>query len=303
MRPHNTLREDERSLTGRPGTDHSPVHPITLHKFGIAPFPFLRQMAHSFDALPWDQYDVKSAQVQLLRHRFPDEAERLSHFLRVYFAGASGLENVGDLLKRLPTEDRRALEGIRPHRQRCMANFAVSYAAGRIASIERTANTSFSQQVGSGDCRALPRLFAEAPLEVTTDPAIRCLLEGVTALVNKVAAPRRAARLMFHQVRTVARRGAPGQAAPEGIHQDGADYIVSALVIEREGVIGGESTVYGPDRRTIYLRTVLQPGEGLFHADSGSPLWHGVSPVGLDPTSGRSEGKRSIIGFDIHLEP
>ena len=302
MRPHNTVREDERSLTGRPGTDHSPIRQIDLHTFGIAPRPFLRTMAASFDDLPWDHYDVKSAQVDLLRRRFPDETDRLTRFLRDYYAGRSELETVSDLLRRLPVEDRRALEGIRPHRRRCLANFAVAYDPAGAPRVERTPIGSFAQQVGPDDCRTLPRVFAEAPVEVTTQPIFRRLLEGVTALANEVAAPRRAGRLVFHQVRTMARPGTPGQAAPEGIHQDGSDYIVSALVIERKAVLGGESTIYGPDRQTVYLRTVLQPGEGLFHADSGSPLWHGVSPVRLDPASGRSEGKRSIIGFDIHLE-
>jgi len=88
---------------------------------------------------------------------------------------------------------------------------------------------------------------------------------------------------------------------PEGIHQDGADYIISGLVMEREGIVGGESTVYGPDRSTPYLRTVLQPGQGLFQADAGSPLWHGVSPIRVDPDSDQPEGHRSIFGFDIHV--
>jgi hypothetical protein len=76
---------------------------------------------------------------------------------------------------------------------------------------------------------------------------------------------------------------------------------VSGLVIERHAVLGGESVVCEPDTERIHLRKSLLPGEGIFHADAGSPLWHNVSPIRLDPTSGEAEGKRSILGFDIHV--
>jgi hypothetical protein len=126
-------------------------------------------------------------------------------------------------------------------------------------------------------------------------------LAAVVEMVNEIAAPRRAARLAFHKVRTVTRRNVPGVVVPKGIHQDGADYIVSALVTEREAVTGGESIAYGPDRRTPYLRTVLEPGQSLFHAENRSLLWLGASPIRLNPHSSRAEGKLSIFSFDIHL--
>jgi hypothetical protein len=301
MRTHFACLEDERSLTGRLGIDLPPLRKFDLHTFGLDPERFLREFAPSFDGLPWDHYDVKRAQVEALRRLFPDEQERLSRFLPAYFAGAQGLEDLGDLMGRLPGEERRALEAVRPHRQRCVAAFRVDPAPGRAAVFERVPTGRFAQAVGASDFRSLNRVFGEAPAEVTSHPDFRLLLSGVVELVNEVAAPRRAARVAFHQVRTVARPDAPGAGAPEGIHQDGADYIVSALVIERDAVTGGESVIYGPDRATPYLRTVLEPGQGLFHADSRSPLWHGVSPVRLDPLAGRAEGKRSIFGFDVHL--
>jgi hypothetical protein len=88
--------------------------------------------------------------------------------------------------------------------------------------------------------------------------------------------------------------------APEGIHQDGSDYIVSALVIERRGVVGGESIVLGPDKRTEYLRHTLQEGQGIFQADVGSPLWHWATPVRPAAPSSGEEAVRNILGYDVH---
>jgi hypothetical protein len=296
-----TFREDERSLTGRLGSGMTAIRKFDLSTFGIEPGRFLRELAPSFDHLSWDPYDVKLAHVNLLRHRFPNEADRLNHFLPDYYAGTMGLDAVQDLLLCLSGKERHSLEALRPHRQRSLATFTVTANSRSSPVFKRVPTGTFVQNVGLTDCRSLNRVFGETPLEVTAHPEFGRLLACVVELVNEVAAPRQAARVAFHQVRTVTRWDAPGVVVPEGIHQDGADYIVSALVIEREAVTGGESIVYGPDRQTPYLRTVLEPGQGLFHADSHSPVWHGVTPIRLDPHSGHAEGKRSIFGFDIHL--
>ncbi|MCB0335058.1 MAG: 2OG-Fe dioxygenase family protein [Bdellovibrionales bacterium] len=84
-------------------------------------------------------------------------------------------------------------------------------------------------------------------------------------------------------------------------HQDGADFIVSALVVDRDNITGGTSRVFADDTETIVLEHTLEPGVGIFQEDAGSRLWHDVTPVTLaDSTKG--EGKRSLIGFDIEIK-
>ena len=56
--------------------------------------------------------------------------------------------------------------------------------------------------------------------------------------------------------------------APEGIHQDGCDYIVSASVIEIKLIIGGQSVVFGPDKSMEYLHHTLQDGQAF-----SRPIW------------------------------
>ena len=71
--------------------------------------------------------------------------------------------------------------------------------------------------------------------------------------------------------------------SPEGIHQDGMDFIVPALIIDRVNIQGGQSLVY--DARGVPLRengypdfieqspnsrVLLPPGHGMLHPDRGS---------------------------------
>ena len=85
--------------------------------------------------------------------------------------------------------------------------------------------------------------------------------------------------------------------SPEGIHQDGYDYIVSALVVERKNISGGISEIFANDKKSKILSTTLQPGFGLLQPDLNTDLWHHVTKI--QPTS--DIGFRSSIGFDIAL--
>ena len=42
--------------------------------------------------------------------------------------------------------------------------------------------------------------------------------------------------------------------APEGIHQDGADYIVSALVLERKNIKGGKALYTVKTKKPVLLK-------------------------------------------------
>jgi hypothetical protein len=81
------------------------------------------------------------------------------------------------------------------------------------------------------------------------------------------------------------------------LHQDGYDYIVSALVIERKNIIGGISQVFADDKKTKLLSTKLNPGQGILQPDQGTSFWHNVTPFSVIPQT--EVGYRSSIGFDI----
>src|SRR5262249_12337145 len=65
-----------------------------------------------------------------------------------------------------------------------------------------------------------------------------------------------------HQIRIVATPGQPGLPAPEGIHQDGTDFLTLHLV-RRQNVEGAESTIYDLDRCPIRHLTMLEPLDSM----------------------------------------
>lgn len=166
--------------------------------------------------------------------------------------------------------------------------------------LERQPDSAFTQPGDdAGDYRQLERRFAPSPRAVTDAPAYRGVLEQLAAVTDQLhPVSVSALRIVCHQMGLWATPDGASN-APEGIHQDGADYIVSALVLERRNVSGGESVVYGPDKSTEYLRDTLREGEGIFQADAGSSLWHGVTPI--RPTEPGAAAYRNILGYDIHV--
>ena len=83
------------------------------------------------------------------------------------------------------------------------------------------------------------------------------------------------------------------------IHRDGADYIISALVIGKQNIMGGTSTVFSPEMDEKLLEHELAAGEGLFHEDR--QLWHDVTKIYPGPDA-TAYGYRDIFGLDVILD-
>jgi hypothetical protein len=92
-----------------------------------------------------------------------------------------------------------------------------------------------------------------------------------------------------HQIRIVASPGEVGEPAPEGIHQDGFDF-VGIFCIGRRNLIGAETHLYeDPDQPPIFAKE-LQPGEFVLVNDRR--LYHfttGIQPIGTE------EGTRDVF--------
>jgi hypothetical protein len=97
-----------------------------------------------------------------------------------------------------------------------------------------------------------------------------------------------------HQIRIVALPGEPGLPAPEGVHQDGTDFLALHLV-RRQNVAGAESTIYDPGRRPIATYTMRQPLDSFIIEDPR--VLHGVTPV--HTADGRTPGARDMLGIDF----
>ena len=95
----------------------------------------------------------------------------------------------------------------------------------------------------------------------------------------------------IHQIRIVASKDEQGEPAPEGIHQDGFDY-VGIFCIKRDEISGGETHLYRAKDQPPIFDKVLVPGEFVMVNDR--ELFHYASAVA--PT-GDTQGVRDVFVF------
>jgi hypothetical protein len=92
-----------------------------------------------------------------------------------------------------------------------------------------------------------------------------------------------------HQIRIVASRDEQGEPAPEGIHQDGFDF-VGIFCIKRHAIRGGETHLYRAKDQPPIFDKVLQPGEFVMVNDR--TLYHYASAVAPE---GAGQGERDVF--------
>lgn len=297
-----TFLADEIMLSRHSKIDiHAPIRLFDLNSCDIDARLFIADILPSFYQLEWDLYTVKQAQFDCLLRWLPERCEQITAFFNAYYADHLSFEAIRNLLTELSAEGYQYLQSIKPYRRRSIANFGLFQQEQKQewTIIRRPAHT-FIQR--TGDHRMRPRKFPEMSASVVDHTTFKKLLIYLARLVQSIHPEVHSLQFTCHQIGLVALPGAHADNAPEGIHQDGADYIISALVIERRGVQGGTSIIYGPDKQTRYLTITLQPSQGIFQADQGSSLWHDVTPIVLDPDSSEGEGVRNILGFDIVID-
>jgi len=85
-----------------------------------------------------------------------------------------------------------------------------------------------------------------------------------------------------HQFRIEAKAGQTAQPTPEGLHRDGVDWVL-VLLIARENIAEGVTTIYDTNKQLIGSFTLTSPLDAAFVDDSR--VYHGVTAVQpLDPT-------------------
>ncbi len=82
-------------------------------------------------------------------------------------------------------------------------------------------------------------------------------------------------QIEIHQIRIAAIYDET-QVAPEGVHQDGFDYI-ALIGIDRKNIVGGEIMLYEDNHEAPFYRKVLNNGEVAMLDDSR--LWHNACPI------------------------
>jgi hypothetical protein len=294
-------------------TIKSPILISNLDMLEIDPKEFLNYFKLLSSELPWDPYDVRRLQVEFLIKAFPKDKTILESRLPDYFTGKKDKRTYRKWINLLSKRKRAAFEAIQPWRRRSVSKFIIKETK-RGLSVKRVAVPQFVQEVAADDIRSLPRVFEEAPATHVENEffyhvmkKLFKVVQGVRANVGKKVTK---VSMTAHFMSVKATSTHPGDNSPEGAHEDGADYIVSALVYNRFNLKGGQTQIIEmlPDgKKEIIFKHTLKPGEFVFQADTrdeityGTDLWHHVTPFYIsNPAKG--EGWRDIIGFDINVE-
>jgi len=184
-------------------------------------------------------------------------------------------------------------------RSRRYANMRVDVTDNYEYSIYHTNNDTFIQAVD--DSRGIERTFELMDFQHLNQPWLTNFITQISALsvlnhnYYKGHKKVKEVDVHLHQVRQTTYENVEAHNSPEGIHRDGADYIVSAFVIHRNNILGGESIIYDQNKMVTY-KTILDDKEGIYQEDIKQ--WHYVTPIQLDLPG---IGFRDILGIDITL--
>ncbi len=269
------------------------IQHFSVIEFGLKPQVFCDQLKPVFGRLLPDFYDVKKRQIEILQ---TSPVQVSPTYMKQYYEGASDGRVLKPSYQALSARAKDEYDGLRPYRFRAISTFRVLFDSGE-PKVMRCPTLPFSQDEAlisenKIDVRRWKRVFPELSEEAASLPAFCMVLQGISRRIYSQMPSIHGLNIVAHHVKVQTVPGILTTNSPEGLHQDGFPLIVSALVVDRENISGGESQIYGEDKKTLLFRATLQPGNGLLQPDLGSPLWHTVTPI-------QGDGYRCSIGFDI----
>ncbi|HMQ90017.1 MAG TPA: 2OG-Fe dioxygenase family protein [Flavilitoribacter sp.] len=279
-----------------------PINVFNITDWGVDLNRFQDTLRSHYEQYAWDLYLYRQNQIEYLKKHLPGRILSTieNSFWIDFYSGKAPEQQIRKLVERLPADQIPGYQRIKKTRKRLIAEFNIRYDG--FWRMERIPARAFGQEYAlirdrnSQDYRLAKRTFAEMP-ESLNNSDMKKILFGIAEDLAEKNGRISFLNIIVHPTLLYCFADQPASNSPEGIHQDGMDYIVSALVMERKDVIGGKSVVYGKDIRTKILETVLQAGQGILQPDKDTELWHEVTPI--RSAAGFESGYRSTIGFDI----
>jgi len=298
-----TEKEISRQI-GR--TIKSPIRVGSVSDLKIKIQSFLSFFRPFFEQLQDDIYLVRGKQIAFLKTAFPDDANSIEKYHKSYFEGTKSIDVLSYWLQQLDDQQQQEfVELSMVTRQRTIASFIIEIWDDEYF-VERVKQEGFEQDVD--DFRVWKRVFKQASSEAVENELFFDLLKKTAKMVRDIHPEIRKIQITSHFMRTISKEKIKGENSPEGVHEDGSQYIMSALVINRQNIKGAESQIYEKNtsgaNEMIYNK-VLEPGEFVFQADTGeeftfgNDLWHYVTPI--EPNDVSKPGIRDIIGFDMDI--
>lgn len=284
----------------------SPIRVGSVTDLKIDVSSFLHFFRPFFSELQDDAYVVRGKQIAFLKEVFPEDSVSIEKLHKAYFEGTKTLDVLAYWLQQLTDDQQREFEQLSTiTRQRNISSFLIEIWDDQYF-VERIIQQGFEQDVD--DFRVWKRVFKQASRSAVENEMFFELLKRMARLVKHIHPEVRKIQITSHFMRTISHEKIKGENAPEGVHEDGAQYIMSALVVNRQNITGAESQIYEKtmaETNELIFKKVLQPGEFIFQADTGeeftfgNDLWHYVTPI--EPEDISKPGIRDIIGFDIDI--
>jgi len=239
----------------------SPILVTKLEALGIDPEQFLEYFKPLSAELAWDPYDVRRLQVAYLVKAFPKDKVILESRLPDYYVGKKDKRAYRKWIMQLTKQQKAVFEAIQPWRRRSVSKFILTEGKRGIR-IKRVKVPQFTQEVDSGDVRSLARVFQESPAKHVEHELFYTLMKEVFKIVqdarNKIGKTVKKLSMTAHFMSVKATSAKAGDNSPEGAHEDGADYIVSALVLQRYNLKGGQTQMTYPKTRRVSFSSRYQ---------------------------------------------
>lgn len=276
------------------GAAPSPIFLFRLVSLGIDSSDFLQTFSRGLKDLPWDLYDVL---YRLEAEAASSDPEGFEDYQRVRKTAAAPEQQLALLRSLTKPQPDSKWESFRPYRRRAATSYELEQQKPFWWRVSELPRGSFVQLVK--DERSRPREFVSLPSDVAQYAGLKSLLAFYAEIIHLDQPRVRSLRAVVHLMVTYAFSEQEVEPAPEGVHKDGSDYVITALVIERRNIVGGMSKVFSPGSRELVFERQLLPGEGLFHADQPSLLWHSVSAIQVADQSLQTSSYRAILGVDF----
>lgn len=133
------------------------------------------------------------------------------------------------------------------------------------------------------------RLYEPLTETFVDDPLLRSVLMELAGIFTGVDGTKKW-NVKVTPIRIIATQDEDSQPTPEGRHRDGATFITS-LMIGRNNVTGGESSVYTEDGDRLVTTTLSEPGDILLSDDRRT--LHEVTA--LRPEENEEPGHRDVL--------
>ncbi|WP_233861769.1 2OG-Fe dioxygenase family protein [Tenacibaculum piscium] len=291
-------------------TIKAPIRIGSLTDLAINKADFIASFKPFFDTdLMDDVYLVKNNQMAFLKSIFIKEIASLEKIHQDYFEGKLPESVLNPWIDKLSENQKKEFLILsKITRQRNISSFTVEKSVEKQSDnleVKRIEAKSFKQDVS--DFRVWKRVFKQASKASVENELFKSLLKQVFLLISEIHPTTQKVKVTSHFMRTISDVQIKGENSPEGVHEDGAKYIVSALVINRTNILGGETQIFEAisEKKQLIFNTILEAGEFAFQADTGeekefgTDLWHYVTPI--QPINLAEKGVRDIIGFDIEI--